>query len=67
MRADRFRLHEGDYVPRGADAGNLFANPGFEAGVEPWLFTWRTEQQNLMKTFRRSSFLVTRLLGNMGV
>jgi hypothetical protein len=75
LRADRFQLYEGPYLPRraGADdqaarAGkNLFANPSFEAGTEPWFFTWRTEQQNLRKTFRRSSFLLTRLLANMGV
>ena len=36
-------------------------------GKEPWFFTWKTEQQNLRKTFRRSAFLVTRLLANMGV
>ena len=62
LRADQFRLHEG-----AAGEQNLFTNPSFEAGTEPWFFTWRTEQQNLRKTFRRSSFLVTRLLANMGV
>jgi len=75
LRVDRFLLYEGDYVQRRDGAGapaasgtkNLFANPSFEAGAEPWFFRWRTEQQNLRKTFRRSSFLVTRLLANMGV
>jgi len=72
---DRFQLYEGRYVRRHAGAldpvvsgfKNLFANPGFEAGTEPWFFRWQTEQQNLRKTFRRSSFLVTRILANMGV
>ena len=75
LRIDRFQLYEGSYVRQRAGAGdpaasgveNLFVNPGFEAGTEPWSFTWRTEQQNLRKTFRRSSFLTTRLLANMGV
>ncbi|MFV2069391.1 MAG: carbohydrate binding domain-containing protein, partial [Pirellulales bacterium] len=73
LRVDRFLLYEGGYVqrrgggPTASGVGNLFANPGFETGTEPWFFRWRTEQQNLRKTFRRSSFLVTRLLANMGV
>ena len=70
LRADQFRLYEGAYAPGGADAQgrpNLFANPSFEAGTKPWFFEWRTEQQNLRKTYRRVSFLVTRLLANMGV
>ncbi len=73
LRVDWFRLFEGDYVPRSAGSAadperkNLFANPSFEEGTEPWFFRWPTEQQNLRKTFRRSSFLVTRLLANMGV
>ena len=78
FRADLFRLYEGDYVPRrvaaqGAAASaapggqNLFTNPSFEAGTEPWSFTYRTQQHNLRQTYRRASFLVTRLLANMGV
>jgi len=75
LRVDLFQLYEGNYVQRSVGAGdpaasgveNLFASPGFEAGTEPWFFTWKAEQQNLRKTFRRSSFLVTRLLANMGV
>ncbi|MFW6107358.1 MAG: hypothetical protein ACOC8A_01565 [bacterium] len=66
LRADQFRLYEGDYVPRQA-GGNLFENPGFEDGTRPYFFTWRTEQQNLRKTYRRTAFLVTRILANMGV
>ena len=54
-------------APGAQDGQNLFANPSFEAGTEPWFFTWPTEQQNLRRTYRRASFLVTRLLANMGV
>jgi hypothetical protein len=70
LRADHFRLYEGPYTPgrvRAAGRGNFFANPSFETGTRPWFFTWRAEQQNLRKTYRRTSFLLTRLLGNMGV
>jgi len=74
LRADGFRLCEGRYVPRlpGARAvkagdGNLFANPGFEAGTKPWWFTWPLERHNVRRTYRRASFLLTRLLANMGV
>ena len=70
LRADQFRLYEGDYAPGRAAApgrGSLFANPSFETGTQPWFFTWRTEQQNLRRTYRRTSFLLTRLLANMGV
>ncbi len=72
IRADAFQLYEGEYVEQRegagtADSENLLVNPGFEEGTEPWLFSWRTEQQNLRKTFRRSSVLVSRLLANMGV
>ena len=69
FRADRFRLYEGEYVqsPARGDGSNRFANPGFETGTEPWWFTYRSEQANLRRTYRRTSFLVTRLLANMGV
>jgi len=70
LRADQFRLYEGAYAPGRADAPgrrDLFANASFEAGTQPWFFTWRTEQQNLRRTYRRTSFLLTRLLANMGV
>lgn len=68
FRADLFRLYEGQYVPWQADAvqpRNLFANAGFESGEKPWFFMFN-EQQNLRRTYRRSSFLLTRLLANMG-
>ncbi len=75
LRVDLFRLYEGSYVAGRSSAqstgiqseNNLFTNPSFEAGTEPWFFTWPTEQQNLRRTYRRASFLVTRLLANMGV
>jgi hypothetical protein len=41
------------------------ANPGFEDGTDPWRFSAR-EQYNLRRTYRRTSFLLTRLLANMG-
>jgi hypothetical protein len=78
FRADQFRLYEGDYVPgrapaRGAatptaaKSQNLFTNPSFEAGTDPWFFSYRTAQHNLKRAYRRTSFLLTRLLANMGV
>jgi hypothetical protein len=70
LRADSFQLYEGPYTPgrvRAAGRGNSFANPSFETGTQPWFFTWQTEQQNLRKNYRRTSFLLSRLLGNMGV
>ena len=76
LRADLFRLYEGNYVsPRalgqGAQAApvgsqNLLTNPSFETGTEGWRLSYH-EQQNLRRTYRRSSFLLARLLGNMGV
>ena len=75
LRVDLFRLYEGPYVPgRPGTAGsqqatpeNLFGNGSFEAGVEPWFFTWPTEQQNVRRTYRRATFAVLRLLANLGV
>jgi hypothetical protein len=67
MFAERDLRQPGDASDTAAP-DNLFANPGFEEpGAEPWFFTWRAEQQNLRKTARRTSLLVTRLLANMGV
>jgi len=67
---DAFRLYEGDYVPGTAAASggpeNLFKNPSFEDGPEPYRFSCPVEQHNLKQTYRRSSFLITRLLSNMG-
>jgi len=78
FRADAFRLYEGDYAPRQPSAPgvakpaapqgkNLFSNPGFEAGTEPWFFSYRTQQHNLKRTYRRTCFVLARLLANMGV
>ena len=76
LRADLFRLYEGDYLPerppgqqaQAAPAGpqNLLTNPSFEAGTEGWQFSYH-EQHNLRRTYRRTSFQLARLLGNMGV
>ncbi len=33
----------------------------------PWKFDYSNEKHNVKQTFRRASFLLTRLLGNMGV
>jgi hypothetical protein len=75
FRADLFRIYEGDYVPwkqpaEGAAAQaapqNLCANPSFEKGVEPY-WSQFSEQYNLRRTYRRASFLLTRLLADMGV
>jgi hypothetical protein len=78
FQADLFRLYQGTYVPGRVPAENaataappngqnLFANPSFEAGTEPWFFSFRTEQHNLKRTYRRTCFLMARLLANMGV
>jgi len=69
LRADQFRLHQGSYVPgrKVEDGQNLFTNAGFETGTDPWFFSYRTEQHNLKRTYRRGCFLVARLLANMGV
>jgi len=69
FRADLFRLYEGDYVPWAAGAQqpeNLYKNASFEEGTDPYFFQY-TEQYNLRRTFRRSSFTLARLLANMGV
>ncbi|MGB2820717.1 MAG: hypothetical protein WBF17_07020, partial [Phycisphaerae bacterium] len=75
LRADLFRLCEGSYVPlragdpdgKGAGKANLFTNASFEAGTKPWWFNWKCQRYNVRRTYRRASFLVTRLLANMGV
>jgi hypothetical protein len=68
VRVDRFRLYEGEYVPAGPgtqNAENRFTNPSFEDGTGSWWFSAR-EQYNLRRTYRRTSFLLARLLSNMG-
>jgi len=74
LRVDGVRLYEGDYVPGKpgqpmtlpGGAANLLANAGFEDGVKGWKFTF-DPQQNLRRTYRRTSCQLARLLGNMGV
>jgi hypothetical protein len=76
FRVDLFRLYEGDYVPWAsagerlqtapAGAPNLLTNPGFENGTADWRFAYH-EQHNLRRTYRRTSFQLSRLLANMGV
>ncbi len=75
FRVDRVRLYEGSYVPGSDPASaatktperNLFKNAGFEAGMAPWYFNHGPERFNLRRTFRRTSFAVSRLLANLGV
>jgi len=75
LRADLFQLREGGYVRRrpgaraaaAAGGGDLFANASFEAGTKPWWFNWKVQRHNVRRTYRRASFLVTRLLANMQV
>jgi beta-galactosidase len=69
------RLYEGSYVPREDPAAaateapdrNLFKNADFESGLASWYFNHGPEQFNLRRTFGRTSFAVSRLLGNLGV
>ena len=69
------RLYEGAYVPQDDPASaateapgrNLFTNVNFGAGLASWYFNHGPEQFNLRRTFGRTSFAVSRLLGNLGV
>jgi hypothetical protein len=67
LRLDGLRLHEGAHVPGKLPGGarNLLANPGFEEGTRAWTLDV-LERHNARKTFRRASFLVARLLANLG-
>ncbi|MGA2866434.1 MAG: hypothetical protein ABSF95_18320 [Verrucomicrobiota bacterium] len=75
FQIERVRLYEGPYVPSGDPAWaateapdrNLFKNANFEAGLASWDFNHGPEQFNLRRTFGRTSFAVSRLLGNLGV
>ncbi len=75
FEVSQVRLYEGAYVPSGDSASaataspgrNLFKNANFEAGLASWFFTHGPEQFNLRRTFGRTSFAVSRLLGNLGV
>jgi hypothetical protein len=75
FQVNRARLYEGSYVPIGDPASlateapdrNLFKNVNFESGLASWYFNHGPEQFNLRRTFERTSFAVSRLLGNLGV
>jgi hypothetical protein len=75
FQVDRVRLYEGTYVSGEDPASaateapdrNMFTNVNFEAGLASWNFNHGPEQFNLRRTFGRSSFAVSRLLGNLGV
>ncbi len=75
FQVNRVRLYEGPYVPKDDPASaateapgrNLFKNANFEAGLASWYFNHGPEQFNLRRTFGRTSFAVSRLLGNLGV
>jgi hypothetical protein len=75
FQVNRARLYEGSYVPIGDPASvateapdrNLFKNVNFESGLESWFFNHGPEQFNRRRTFGRTSFAVSRLLGNLGV
>jgi hypothetical protein len=74
FRVAKFRLYEGEYGASVRTAGvqdasgprNLCANPDFASGTAPYYFNF-TERLNVRRTFRRSSYTLTRLLANMGV
>ena len=69
FRADVLQLYEGTYVPwqqAATSRENLFANPSFEAGVAPWSFS-PDVNRNRRRTYRRASFMLSRILANMGV
>ena len=75
FQVEGVRLYEGPYIPGGDAAAaatktpgrNLFKDADFEAGLASWYFTHGPEQFNLRRTFERTSFAVSRLLGNLGV
>jgi hypothetical protein len=75
FQVDRMRLYEGAYVSSEDPAAavtatpdhNLFKNVNFDSGLSSWYFNHGPEQFNLRRTFVRTSFAVSRLLGNLGV
>jgi beta-galactosidase len=75
FQVNRLRLYEGQYVPIGEPASaateapdrNLLRNADFSAGLQSYFFNHGPEQFNLRRTFQRTSFAVSRLLGNLGV
>jgi hypothetical protein len=70
----RMRLYDGPYLSnqqpesaRELAPRNLLQNVNFEAGLASWYFNHGPEQFNRRRTFVRTSFAVSRLLGNLGV
>lgn len=69
FRIAMLRLNEGEYVPCEAGAAlpaNLVTNGSFEGGTRRYWFQYG-EQINLRRTYRRTSFVMTRALANLGV
>ena len=75
FQMDQFRFYEGPYR-EGLDhaspdapvsPANLFTNADFANGLTSWYFNHSPEQFNLRRTFERTSFALSRLLGNFGV
>jgi len=75
FRADGMRLYEGPYVSSEDSAAaatvapdrNLFKNDDFASGLSSYYFNHGPEQFDLRRTFVRTSFALSRLLGNLGV
>jgi hypothetical protein len=75
LQVSQMRLYEGPYLPSqdsapattAAPDRNLFKNVDFASGLSSYHFNHGPEQFNLRRTFARTSFAVSRLLGNLGV
>jgi hypothetical protein len=75
LQVDRIRFYQGAYVSSdnpawsstAAPDRNLLKNPDFASGLAPWYFNHGPEPFNLRRTFVRTSFAMSRLLGNLGV
>jgi len=75
FQVNRARLYEGAYIPISDPASaatfaagrNFFKDANFESGLKSWYFNHGPEQFNLRRTFEKTSFAVSRLLGNFGV
>ncbi|MCC7493159.1 MAG: hypothetical protein IT204_12455 [Fimbriimonadaceae bacterium] len=61
----RLRIRSASLRP--AAGQELWSNGAFSAGSSGWWFRYETEQQNLRRTWRGTSRLLTRLLANAGV
>jgi hypothetical protein len=75
FEVNRARLYQGSYIPiedpasvaTAAPERNFFKNANFESGLTSWNFHHGPELFNRRRTFERTSFAVSRLLGNLGV